>query len=296
MSSLLLRRCLSLLFRLLLGWLLVAVVVELAMTGPRSRGEVVGGQSLRLLRELVAGEVPESLAAAGAGSWRSMLGEATVASLEALAIAVVVTLAFGPVFGVLAARWRRHAWVEILLAPFFAAAWLPGFWLAGLAVWLQFHFWNQPGFSDPAPASGGPVAWEPLWRLVLVAVPVALGAIGWQMRSVAGTLKRAAREPHVRAAQVRGLGGGVLFYRHVFRNSLEPLIRSLDRILPAMLGMQLLVEWALRFPGLGRLVIESARAPEFAGLLASGLILATVVVAVRWAGETASRLVTERNA
>ncbi|MCB1229668.1 MAG: ABC transporter permease subunit [Verrucomicrobiae bacterium] len=278
MITFLLRRLLLLLPRLILGWAAVVVVIEFSMTG--SAGS--GGRSPALFKMLATGERPDS----SGELWRDSWWHAGLASLEVTALATLLLLAFGPLLGVLTARFRRFAWFEVMLSPFLLAAWIPGFWLACLLVWAQFEFWNQPGFADADAATGGPVRWESLWRIVLVAVPVALPAIGWQLRRVGGALKRTARAPHVRATLSRGVGGATLFYRHIFRNSLEPLIRSFDRVLPVMLGMQLVIEWASRYPGLGRLAVDSARASEFSGLLAAGLAMVSVTVAARWLGET----------
>ena len=299
MIAQLLQRLLVLLLRFLAVWLLVALVVEIAMTGPRVRGEAVGGQTMEIVRELATGNLPTDLVAVVSGeatgvSWLAALGKSTLASFTVCAFAILVMLSFGPVFGVLAGRYRRHPWFEAMLSPLLAAAWLPGFWIASLAVWWQVEHWGMPGFADGEAATGGPMRIEWLWRTSLVALPVALVAIGWQVRFIAGTLRRSAGATHVLAAYSRGMGGGGLFYRHVFRNSLYPLIRSIDRSLPAMLGMQLLVEWAFRYPGLGTLVIESARSSQFAGLLSGGLLISTLLVVAHWVGETTATFLPQR--
>ncbi len=273
MSLAILRRLTLLPLRLLAVWLLVALVVELAAMGPRGRGEAAGGQTLTLARELMTGAARIDAAAAGR-------------SLSVSCLAVMLCLAFGPVLGVVVARFRRHAWVEALLSPWLAAAWLPGFWIVTLAVWWQVTRWGLPGYADAAPAQGGPVRWEPLWRAMVIAMPVAFTGIGWQTREISSRLKRSARALHVRGAHSRGVFGSALFYRHVFRPALEPLLRSPDRSLPAMLGMQLLAEWATRYPGMGTLAVESARQSQLGGLLVSGLFFSTLLVCARWLGET----------
>ena len=274
MTSFLLRRFLMLLACVAGAVVLISLAVEIALLNRENSG----GQVIGLWRALIGGSL-----------WNETWGAAALASLEAFGIAVLILLSFGPVLGVLAARFRRHAWVEVLLAPVFAAGWLPVFWIATLAVWAQFRFWNQPGYFDSASATGGPTEWETLWGRVVVAVPVAVSGIGWQVRHIAGVLKRAARLPHVRAAYEKGMTGGGLFYRHVFRNALPELLRSLDRVLPAMLGMQVLAEWACRFPGIGRTLIDAARASDFAGLLAAGTFFALLAAVPRWLGGSISR-------
>lgn len=281
MTSFLLRRFLILLASLFGAVLLVSLAVEIALiNGANSGGQVIG-----LWRDLIGGSL-----------WNEAWAAAALASLEAFGVAVLILLSFGPLLGVLAARFRRHAWIEALLAPVFAAGWLPVFWIASVGVWTQFRFWNQPGYFDSASATGGPTEWETLWRIVFVAVPVALSGIGWQVRQIAGVLKRAARLPHVRAAYEKGMTGGSLFYRHVFRNALPELLRSLDRVLPAMLGMQVLVEWACGFPGIGRALVDASRASDFAGLLAAGVFFALLATVPRWLGVTVSLWANRRNA
>ncbi|MCB1089622.1 MAG: ABC transporter permease subunit, partial [Verrucomicrobiae bacterium] len=96
------------------------------------------------------------------------------------------------------------------------------------------------------------------------------------------SLVRAARQPHVRAARIRGVTGAALFYRHVWRGASGDVILGLGKILPVMLGVQLLAEWAFRFPGLGTLAVESARSGRLTGLLGAGWVLTTLVVVIRW--------------
>ncbi len=63
------------------------------------------------------------------------------------------------------------------------------------------------------------------------------------------------------------------------------MTRSLDRVLPAFLGGQLFAEWVFRYPGLGSLIIESARNGFHPGVLAGAFLLSAVAVLFRFAGE-----------
>lgn len=273
------------LFRLGAVWLVWGLAVELAEMGPALRGDQVGGQTIPLLRDLTVGSLPDGTL------WREAFWRGTLASLGVTVLAILIILAFGPLLGVVAGRYRRGWPTDVLLAPVLAAGWMPAFWLILLSVWWQIGIWRQPGFADAPPAVGGPVGIEPLWHVAQIAVLVALGPIGWQIRSLSEALRRQARAPHVRAAQIRGLTGAPLFYRHVFRRSLGPLVHGVGRTLPAMLGAQVVVEWAFRYPGLGRLAIDRVRAGDLAGLLGAGLILGTATVLVRAAGDAIQGLI-----
>lgn len=280
------------LLQLAAAWAALAVIFEVAMLGPRIRGEAAGGQTLSFARTLATDPLPPVLArSAGLADlpatpalWRQGLLSAGLSSARVTLTAMGITLAIGPVLGVAVARFRRWPLFGPLALPWLAAGWVAPFWLAALAVWGLVEFWGQPGLADAPPAQGGPVQWETLWRSGLIAAIVSLTAIGWQIRHLTDTLLEQARAPHVRAAQLRGLSGGALFFRHVFRNSLESVARCPDRSLPALLGMQMLVEWTFRYPGLGRLMIDSARTGHPAGLFGVTFLLASAVVFARWIG------------
>lgn len=237
-----------------------------------------GSQSIALLKEIATGHLPASL---GASPWREAFLRGAGASLTVTALALIISLSFGPVLGVLSRRWRIWRVFEVLNFPLVAASWLPAFWLAALAIWWQVEHWAHPGVADAAPAQAGPVAWEPLWHTVQVALLTAPAAIGWQLRHVSESLARAAAEPHVAAARARGLSGATLFHSHILRNASGSLLDCLHRGLPALLGVQIVVEWVFRYPGLGRLAIDAMQAGSNAGLFSAGLVFSALIVALR---------------
>lgn len=265
--------------RLLASWLALAVVVEIAALGPGNQSGTGGSQSIALLREIALGSLPEEMG--NTRPWRDAFASATGASLAVTTLALLVSLSFGPVLGVLSRRWRFGRIFEMLNFPLAASSWLPAFWLTGLAIWWQVEHWAHPGVADAAPAQAGPVAWESLWHAVQVALLIAPSAIGWQLRHVSESLARAAAEPHVAAARARGLSGAKLFYSHILRNAAGALFDCLDRGLPALLGVQIAVEWAFRYPGLGRLAIDAMLAGSNAGLFGAGLAFSTLIVVLR---------------
>lgn len=280
MFSVKLRRWFRLVPLLIVAWAGLALVMELAMLGPRVRGEAVGGQTWELCRELVVGTVPDG--GPDPSLWRNEIGSASLASLEVTAVALLMVLSFAPLIGTLAGRFRRWKIFSLGLGPLTAVSWMPGYWLILLGVWWQIEKWRAPGFADAPGAVAGPMAIERWWQVAQLGVCVALSGVGWFAASVAEALDRAARQPHVRAARIRGLTGAALFYRHVWRGASGDVILGPGKILPVMLGVQLLAEWAFRFPGLGTLAVESARSGRLTGLLGAGWVLTTLVVVIRW--------------
>ncbi|MCP5541533.1 MAG: ABC transporter permease subunit [Akkermansiaceae bacterium] len=295
MPSAIVRGVLRLIVRLILTAVVLLAAVQLSLMLARGQGggEAAGADALEVARAIPAGEVPPGLSILENGggnakpaSWIDEALARAPGSLRIFGLAVLAALATGPALGTLAGRHRRLGLaLEGLLSPLFAAVWLPAFWGACLVAWVQVAWWGHPGFADAPGAINDARGLEPWWRALPPAVLVTLSMLGWQVRAVSGGLKRAARAGHVRAAHAQGLAGAGLFYRHVFRNALEAPARCLDRSLPAMLGTQILVEWVLRFPGLGTLLVDSAREAQFPGMLVAGALLAAPSPVFRFLGE-----------
>lgn len=269
--------------RCLAVWLVGAVVVEIAALGPEAGAG--GGQLPDRLRSLVSGEMPADLATAmGVGEsrlWRDALLQAGWMSLGVGTLGFGLVLAFGPVIGVVAGRIPRWGLSQLLVALIILAGWLPGWWLMLLGIGWQVGRWRHPGFADAPAAQAGPVWIEPLWHAAQIAGLAALAPTAWYLSQLIDAFRRRAGEPHAIAARMRGLGAGDLFYRHVLRLCLGPFVRGIDAALPLLFGGQILLEWTLRYPGLGRLLVESARADHFTGLLAALLVFATIAIILR---------------
>ncbi|MEN0021418.1 MAG: ABC transporter permease, partial [Planctomycetota bacterium] len=81
---------------------------------------------------------------------------------------------------------------------------------------------------------------------------------------------------YVRTARAKGVAGSVVLTRHVFRNSLLPLITMFVTIFPAMLGGSVVVERVFSVPGMGSLLLDAIYLRDREVLLANALIIALV--------------------
>lgn len=81
---------------------------------------------------------------------------------------------------------------------------------------------------------------------------------------------------YVRTAKAKGVAGNTIVMRHVFRNSLLPLITMFVSIFPAMLAGSVVIEQIFTVPGMGRLTLESINLRDRELLLANTLMIAGV--------------------
>jgi peptide/nickel transport system permease protein len=95
---------------------------------------------------------------------------------------------------------------------------------------------------------------------------------------------------YVRTARAKGLSEPAVIFKHVFRNSIIPLITIVATLLPAMLGGSVIIERIFSIPGMGLLAFEAITSRDYnvvmavatiAGILnLAGLLLADIAYAV----------------
>jgi len=81
---------------------------------------------------------------------------------------------------------------------------------------------------------------------------------------------------YVRTAKAKGVAYKDIVFKHVFRNSLLPLITMFVSIFPAMLAGSVVIEKIFTIPGMGNLVIESINLKDRELLLANTMMIAAV--------------------
>lgn len=81
---------------------------------------------------------------------------------------------------------------------------------------------------------------------------------------------------YVRTAKAKGVAPKDVIFRHVFRNSLLPLITMFVSIFPTMLAGSVVVEKVFTVPGMGSLILQAISLRDRELLLANTLMIATV--------------------
>lgn len=126
-----------------------------------------------------------------------------------------------------------------------------------------------------------PVAGSGSWRhLVLPAVTLALPTAAMVARLMRASLLEVQGADFLRTAYGKGLRPGQVFLRHALPNSLIPVITILGLHLGHLLGGAFVVETIFAWPGLGRLAVQAIFDRDLPVVLGSGLLVATINVAL----------------
>ena len=111
------------------------------------------------------------------------------------------------------------------------------------------------GFAD------GIEAWRFLILPVLIGVISGIGASTRWYRTI---FLEEVNKDYVRTARAKGLPETVVFFRHVLRNALIPILTGVVVVIPLLFMGSLLTESFFGIPGLGSYTIDAINAQDFA--------------------------------
>ncbi len=205
--------------------------------------------------------------------------ERVPATLALTLTGLVAALIMGPALGTLAAM-RPHAfWSR--LASFLAVALysLPSFWLALLVI-LVFSVqlrWLPSAGMESLRGPSGPLDW--LAHLAMPAFVLSLRETGRLMRFTRASVSDILSQDYVRLAFAKGLTEMQVVLRHVLRNAALPIITLLGLAVPQVLSSSIVVETVFAWPGIGRLVVESAFQRNYTVLMGE-IVMVSMLVAI----------------
>jgi peptide/nickel transport system permease protein len=108
---------------------------------------------------------------------------------------------------------------------------------------------------------GGLEAWRFLILPVLIGV---VGGIGSSARWYRTIFLEEVSKDYVRTARAKGLAETVVFFRHILRNALIPIMTGIVVVIPLLFMGSLLTESFFGIPGLGSYTIDAINAQDFA--------------------------------
>lgn len=185
----------------------------------------------------------------------------------------VLAFAFSILVGIplgLAAALRQNSptdYVSVFFATIFAS--VPGF-LLGIILIILFsvtlHWLPTSGWGS--------------WRQVIMPA-FALGALpaAYAARLTRASVLEVLRQDYVRTAFAKGLPSGIIYYRHVLRNALIPVITIMGVELAALVTGSFIIENLFSIPGVGRLFVQGVFQRDY-GLIMGSVLFYAFVVAV----------------
>jgi peptide/nickel transport system permease protein len=160
----------------------------------------------------------------------------------------------------------------------------PSFFLGNMLIkWfaVDLGWFDLGGLSSsnlPIDANGLTRFADMLWHLVLPLFVMVVLDIGGLMRYTRTNTLEVLNADYIRTARAKGLSEGKVVYKHVFRNTMIPLITTLSFTLPSLFGGAMITETVFDIPGIGNIAYNALKVGDIPLAMGYNMFLALLTV------------------
>jgi len=185
-----------------------------------------------------------------------------------------MSLIFGTLIGAIAgtvAALKRGTFAEliVMIAALLGQA-TPVFWLGTMLI---LFFAVDLGWL-PTGGSGS------LAHLVLPCLTLSVFVAASIARLLRSSLLDILREDYVRTARAKGLMPHTVFFWHIARNALIPVVTIIGIIAGELLGGSVVIETVFAWPGVGRILVQGIQVQDFPIIQAGVALIAAIFIVV----------------
>ncbi|GHA74218.1 MULTISPECIES: ABC transporter permease [Streptomyces] len=222
-----------------------------------------------------------------------LIGERLPKTLALTLLSALVGLVLAIPLGMWQAVRRNKAADYVITTLSFIAYSTPVYFL-GLILVLVF---SQELAWFPSQAPQGETLGQVFSDPQALVLPVFAGAAS--MIAVFSRYMRAATlenlsEDYVRTARAGGSRSRAILVRHVFRNSLTPVVAMLGYYIPVLFGGALVIEQLFNYPGMGLLFWTAAQSSDYPVLLGCVLVIGVATVTGTLLADIVQRIIDPR--
>ncbi len=86
------------------------------------------------------------------------------------------------------------------------------------------------------------------------------------------------RQDYIRTARAKGLDDAHVVYRHVFKNTLIPVLTLLGILLPTLISGSVILEYIFSWPGIGQLFFDAVLSRDYPTVMGLSFMTAVMVL------------------
>ena len=160
----------------------------------------------------------------------------------------------------------------------------PSFFLAILLLKIfavDFGWFPTTGLVDPVVSvtgSGIEIFFNKLWHIILPMVTIVIISVGGLMRHARTNTLEMLNQDFVRTARAKGLSEKSVIYKHVFRNTMVPIVTMMAGILPSLFGGMMLLEQVFALEGIGQIAYKALVIGDIPFIMGYNMFLAILTV------------------
>lgn len=169
---------------------------------------------------------------------------------------------------------------------------IPSFFL-GVIITFVFSVllkWFRIGsFISPNENFAGAIAY-----LVFPAIAIALPKIAMTVKFITASIRSELHKDYVRTAYAKGATRNRVFYGHVLKNSLVPVITFLGIVVAEIVAGSIIVEQVFSVPGIGTLLISAITNRDYPVVEAVVLLIAFFIIVINFLVDVIYKVVDPR--
>ncbi|MBX7147771.1 ABC transporter permease [bacterium] len=200
----------------------------------------------------------------------SRILEAIPITLAINIISICIVYFISIPLGVWSALHRDTTMDKLVMIKLFILYSLPSFWVATLLlVYLAggeyLNLFPMMGYESASISELGFGAWiiNVAWHLVLPIIASTYEGFAFLSRFERANFLEVMKQDYIRTARAKGLSETQVIWKHIFRNSLIPLVTLMGSLLPALLGGSVIIEEIFSIPGMGMLSFEAVLGRDY---------------------------------
>jgi len=196
------------------------------------------------------------------------------ASIQLAFVALVIIIPLAVVLGVTAALRRDGIADRVITIVSLSLTVVPEF-VSGVVLIVLFVVGLKISHYPAVPPAGaGPLT--RVFYLILPALPLMFIEMGYIARMARAGMIEALSMPYIRTATLNGLPRRRVVYGHALRNAMAPTVAVIGTQIGWLVGGLVIVERLFVYPGIGKLIADSATYKDFPVLEATVLVVATI--------------------
>ena len=243
------------------------------------------------LKGAVQGDFGESLQYTGtkvSALIGSRIGTSAVLSFISFLMVLVISIPIG----IFAAKRRNAAGRAAMTTVVHITMGVPSFFLGVLITYL-FSLslrWFLIGQYTPPSES----FWDSVAYLVFPAVAIALPKSAMTVKFLVSSIRSELHKDYVRTAYAKGCSRNRVFYGHVLKNSLVPVITFMGIIIAEIVAGSIVVEKVFAVPGIGMLLLTAITNRDYPVVEAVVLLIAVVIIVINFLVDVIYKLIDPR--
>jgi ABC-type dipeptide/oligopeptide/nickel transport system permease component len=211
--------------------------------------------------------------------------------------AIVVSILLGILLGVLSALYHHNPIDKGIRSFYLAGYSSPSFFMALVLIIVFVYFTHLlPSgnavdviLATPKVITGIPMLdsllqgdfkyfWSSLSHVILPSMALALTTFGVVTRVLRSSMLDTMHANYIRTARAKGLDERTVFFKHGLRNAMIPVVTLSSLIVTWLITGTVFVENIFNYPGIGQYVVQALLYQDYAGILATTLVFALIIV------------------